>query len=123
MENLTKEDFIKKVYDYETNPTQWTFNGDKPAIVDFSADEWCAPCKVISPILKELSEEYKDKIDVYKVDVDEQFELSEAFGIRSIPTILFIPKNGEPKKMIGGISKQNFKKTIKEVMDIDEINN
>jgi thioredoxin len=118
MENLNKENFIEKIYDFETNPT-WTFNGNKPAIVDFSADDWCAPCKMIAPILEELSQEYNGKIDIYKVNVDDQFELSEVFGIRSVPTIFFIPQTGEPKKLIGGISKQNFKKTIKEVMDID----
>lgn len=91
--HLTKEEFLKKVVDYENNPTEWKYLGDKPAIVDFYAD-WCGPCKMIAPILEELAAEYKDRIVIYKVNTEQEQELAAVFGIRSIPTLLFIPMQG-----------------------------
>lgn len=91
--HLTKEEFLKKVVDYENNPTEWKYLGDKPAIVDFYAD-WCGPCKMIAPILEELAAEYKDRIVIYKVNTEQEQELAAVFGIRSIPTLLFYPHAG-----------------------------
>ena len=109
MENLTTETFKEKVFDYTQNK-EWSFKGEKPAIIDFYAD-WCAPCKVVAPILEELSTEHTD-IDFYKVNTEEQPELSAAFGIQSIPSILFIPLNGQPQMAMGALPKETFKQAI-----------
>ena len=113
--HLTKADFLAKVANYETNPTEWKYLGDKPCIIDFYAN-WCAPCKMIAPILEELSEEYKDQIYIYKVNTEEQEELAAAFGIRSIPSILFCPKDAAPQMSQGALPKATFKQAIAEVL-------
>jgi thioredoxin len=112
---LTKEEFLKKVWNYEVNPKEWKYEGDKPAIIDFFAT-WCGPCKMVGPILEELADEYAGKIVVYKVDVDAQEELSAQFGIRSVPSILFIPMKGQPQMSQGAMPKNAFKKAIDEVL-------
>lgn len=112
---LNKEDFKAKVYDYEKNAKEWIYEGDKPAIVDFYAT-WCGPCKRVAPILEELAEEYDGKIVIYKVDTDREPELAKAFGITSIPTLLFIPKAGEPQAAQGALPKEAFKKAIEEFL-------
>jgi len=118
--NLTKEEFLAKVYNYEKNTDKWVYEGDKPAIVDFYAD-WCQPCKVASPILDELAEEYEDEIYVYKIDTQKEKELAAAFGIRSIPTFMLIPM-GEMPQVFSGIgqtkeaTKEIFVKAIDEVL-------
>lgn len=112
---LTKEEFLKKVANYEANPKEWIFLGDKPCIVDFYAD-WCGPCKMIAPILEELAEEYAGKIDIYKIDTETEQELAAAFGIRSIPSLLFCPIGEAPQMTKGAMGKQNFKKAINEVL-------
>ena len=94
--HLTKAEFLAKVANYEANPTEWKYLGDKPCIIDFYAN-WCGPCKMVAPILEELSEEYKDQIYIYKVNTEEEEELAAAFGIRSIPSILFCPKDAQPQ--------------------------
>lgn len=109
---LTKADFLKKVYNFEKNQEEWIYEGDKPCIVDFYAD-WCGPCRQVSPILKQLAEQYKDQIIVYKVNVDNEKELAMAFGIQSIPTFLFIPKDGQPQLAMGALPKETFEKQIK----------
>ena len=110
MEHLTKETFRDKVFNYEVNQ-EWKFEGDKPAIIDFYAD-WCGPCKMVAPVLEELSKEYDGKVDIYKVDTEDQQELAAMFGIRSIPSILFIPKDGQPKMSMGAMPKNSFKQII-----------
>lgn len=104
---LNKASFLTKVYNYEKNQTEWKYEGNKPCIVDFYAD-WCGPCKRIAPILKELAAEYKDDIVIYKVNVDNEKELAEAFGIQSLPSLLFIPLNGKPQMAQGALSKEEF---------------
>jgi thioredoxin len=107
---LTAEEFKTKVFDYTKNDT-WQFEGDKPAIIDFYAD-WCGPCKMVAPILEELSIEYEGKLDIYKVDTEVEQELSAVFGIRSIPSMLFIPVNEQPKMQAGALPKNVLKEVI-----------
>ncbi len=121
MEFLTKETFLKKVFDYETKK-EWEFQGDKPAIIDFYAD-WCGPCKIIAPIIEELAQEYAGKVDIYKIDTEDQQELAAAFGIRSIPSVLFIPMNDRPQMAIGALPKEGYIQAIKEVLGVDPPNN
>mgnify|MGYP003011280535 CR=1 FL=1 len=113
--HLTKADFLTKVYNYEKNPKEWKYEGDKPAIVDFYAD-WCGPCKMVAPILDELAKEYDGQIVIYKVDTEKEQELAGAFGIRSIPSILFIPMEGKPEMAQGAMPKASFKKAIDEFL-------
>ena len=114
---LTTESFKEKVFNYEINK-EWVYEGDKPAIVDFWA-EWCGPCKMVGPILEELSEEFEGKVDIYKVNVDEQPELAQAFGIQSIPSLLFIPMNEQPQMAMGALPKETFKKAINEALKVE----
>jgi thioredoxin len=102
---LNKVDFLAKVFNYEKNPDQWVYEGEKPCIVDFYAD-WCGPCKKVSPILRDLAILYKNDIVIYKVNVDTETELAAAFGIQSIPTLLFIPKDGEPQLAQGALPRE-----------------
>ena len=109
-EQLTKETFLTKVFNYEKNQ-DWKYEGDLPAVIDFWAP-WCGPCKMVGPILEELSEEYKGKINVYKVNTDEEQELGGVFGIRSIPSLLFVPMEGQPKMAVGALPKESLKQAI-----------
>ena len=111
--NLTKEEFLDKVMDYEKNPTEWKYKGDKPAIIDFYAS-WCGPCKMLAPVLDELAKEYEGQLYIYKVNTETEEELSRAFGIRSIPTMLFVPMNGQPMMTQGALPKTELDKIIKE---------
>jgi thioredoxin len=110
---LTTEQFMTMVYDVRNNDTRYL--GNKPAIVDFTAT-WCGPCRSIAPILEELAKEYKDQIVIYKVDVDQCRELAEAFGISSIPAVLYIPLDGEPSMTIGARSKAKFQQEIDRIL-------
>ncbi len=112
---LTKADFIKKVANFEANPEKWVFEGERPCIIDFYAS-WCGPCKMIAPILDELAGDYAGKIDIYKVNTEKEHKLAEVFGIRSIPSILFCPIDGQPQMVKGAIGKADFKKIIEEVL-------
>ena len=112
---LNKAGFLAKVANYETTPNEWKYLGDKPAIIDFYAD-WCGPCKMVAPILEELAEEYSDKIYIYKIDTDKEQALASLFGIRSIPSILFIPMTGQPQMAMGALPKAELKKAIDEFL-------
>lgn len=116
--NITKEDFLKKVMDYKNNPTEWKYLGDKPAIIDFYAS-WCGPCKMLAPIMEELAKEYDGKMYVYKVDTEAEQELAQIFGIRSIPSILFIPMEGKPMMTQGALPKTELKKIISENLGVN----
>lgn len=111
---LTTEDFKNKVFNYETDK-EWNYKGTLPAIIDFYAD-WCGPCRMVAPVLEELAKEYEGKINIYKVDTEAEPELSAVFGIRSIPTFLFIPAKGQPAMQPGAFPKQVFKQIIDEYL-------
>ena len=111
---LTKADFLKQVFNYEKDSV-WNFLGEKPAIVDFYAD-WCQPCKAVAPILAELAQTHKDRIVVYKVDVDQERELAAVFGIQSIPSVLFIPMEGKPSMVRGAMPKAIFEQAVNEIL-------
>ncbi len=113
--HLTKADFLKKVVDYETNPREWKYLGDKPALIDFYAT-WCGPCKALSPVLEKLAAEYGDQIYIYKIDTDQEQELAAAFGIRSIPTLLFVPMEGKPQMAQGAMPKSSLKEAIDKIL-------
>ncbi len=114
MEHLTARTFKEKVYNYDQNK-EWKYEGDLPCMIDFYAD-WCGPCKMVAPVLEELADEYKDKINIYKVNTEDQQELAAAFGIRSIPSLLFCPKDGKPQMAMGALPKESFVKAIDEVL-------
>src|SRR5690606_27403311 len=113
--HLTKADFLTKVANYEKNSQTWEYLGDKPAIIDFYAD-WCGPCKMVAPILEQLAAEYEGQIYIYKVDTEAEQELAADFGIRSIPTLLFVPMNEAPQMAQGALPKDAFKQAIDEVL-------
>lgn len=117
IEHLTKETFKDKVFNFENNK-EWKFEGDKPCIIDFYAD-WCQPCKTVAPILEELSEEYKEKVDIFKIDTEDQQELAAMFGIQSIPSILFVPAEDKPQMATGALPKESFIKAINEVLKVE----
>lgn len=115
VKHLTKAEFLTKVVNYEENPGEWKFLGDKPAIIDFYAS-WCGPCKAVAPILEELAAEYEGRIDIYKVDTEKEQELAAVFGIRSIPSILFIPLEGQPQMAQGAMPKTSFVEAINDIL-------
>jgi len=113
--HLTKTEFLSKVVNYEKNPTEWKYLGDKPCIIDFYAS-WCGPCKTIAPILEDLAKEYDGQIYIYKINTEEEQDLAAAFGIQSIPTILFCPMKGDPQMAQGALPKESFKEAITGVL-------
>ena len=118
-EHLNKQTFLEKVFNYEQNK-EWKFEGELPALVDFWAP-WCGPCKMVGPILEELSDEYKGKVNIYKVNTDEEQELGGVFGIRSIPSLLFIPKDGQPKMAVGALPKESLIEAIEKELLSEEV--
>jgi len=117
LEHLTKESFKEKVFNFELNK-DWKFEGSRPAIIDFYAD-WCAPCRMVAPILEELKEEFGDKLDIYKINTEQEQELAGMFGVQSIPSLLFVPSDGQPQMAMGALPKDTFKKAISEVLKIN----
>lgn len=113
--HLKKADFINCVFDYESNPDEFKFLGDKPALMDFYA-EWCGPCKMLSPILEELATKFAGRIDVYKINVDEEEELASLFSIRSIPTLIFIEKDGTMHRSQGAMGKVQLEDAINNIL-------
>lgn len=112
---LTTAEFKQKIYDYEKNSEDWVYKGKVPAIIDFYAD-WCRPCKMVAPIMDELAKEYKGKVVIYKVNTDKEKELASVFQIRSIPSILYIPKTGKPSMEMGAKSKEAYKQVIESTL-------
>ncbi len=109
--------FLEKIFDYKKQNQEWKYESDKPSIIDFYAD-WCAPCRKVAPILDELAEEYKGKINFYKVDTEKEKELSREMGIRSLPTLLYCPVNGQPQIIMGLQPKENYIQAIKEIFNV-----
>jgi len=118
IEHLTKETFLSKVFNYEKNK-EWKFEGENPCIIDFYAD-WCAPCKIVAPILEELATDFDGKLDVYKVNTEQEQELAAVFGIRSIPSFLFVPAEGNPQMAMGALPKDTFIKAFKDVLGVEK---
>ncbi len=118
LEHLTKETFKEKVFNWEVNK-EWKYEGSKPCMIDFYAD-WCGPCKMVAPVLEELQKEYGDSIVIYKVNTEEQQELAGMFGIQSIPSLLFVPQDGQPQMAMGALPKPTFEKAIADVLKVEK---
>lgn len=116
MEKLDKQGFIDKVFDFEKEK-EWKYRGTLPAIIDFYAD-WCGPCKMVTPVLEKISADYDGQLAVYKVDTDKEQELAMAFGIQSIPSLLFIPVSGPPQMSRGAMDRRGFDKAIAEILGV-----
>jgi thioredoxin 1 len=112
--HLTTQEFKNKVFNYEANK-DWKYAGELPAIIDFYAD-WCGPCKMVAPILQDIAKDYAGKLIVYKVDTESERELAAAFGISSIPTILFVPSTGKPQAAMGALPRSSFDQAIKDIL-------
>jgi thioredoxin 1 len=117
-EHLTKETFLSKVFNYEANK-DWKFEGERPCLIDFYAD-WCGPCKMVAPVLEELADEFNGKVDIYKIDTEKEVELASVFGIRSIPSLLFVPKEGQPQMAMGALPKDTLIQAIRDVLGIEK---
>ena len=113
--NLTKGGFLRRVADIGTMATDWKFLGDKPAVIDFYAS-WCGPCQRLLPVIETLSDEFEGKIDIYKVNVDQEEELAAAFNIRTIPTLIFIPMDGKPEREVGGKSESELRERLNNLL-------
>ena len=118
LEHLTKDTFKEKVFNFEENK-EWKFEGDKPCLIDFYAD-WCQPCKIIAPILEELQNEYNGDINIYKVNTEQEQELAGMFGIKSIPSLLFVPQDEQPQMAMGALPKDTLEKAIKDVLKVEK---
>jgi len=118
IEHLTKETFLNKIFNYEKNK-EWKYEGERPCIIDFYAD-WCGPCKIVAPVLEELAKDFDGKINVFKVDTEEQQELASVFGIRSIPSFLFVPSEGQPQMAMGALPKETFVQAFKDVLGVEK---
>jgi len=118
VQTITKQDFLDKVFDFEKSQ-EWDFSGDVPAIIDFYAD-WCGPCKALAPLLEDLQKEYNGKINIYKVDTEAEQELAGAFGVRSIPSLLFCPKGEKPQMSQGALPKQQFEELISTILKVEK---
>jgi thioredoxin 1 len=116
LEHLTKETFKEKIFNFELNK-EWKFEGKTPCLIDFYAD-WCGPCKMVAPVLEELQKEYGDNLVIYKVNTEDERELSSVFGIQSIPSMLFVPLDGQPQMAMGALPKATFEQAIDEVLKV-----
>lgn len=111
-ENMDKSMFLEKVFDYEKKK-EWEYQGDVPCVIDFWAP-WCGPCRSVAPVIEELSKEYNGKVNFYKINTDVEQELAGAFGIRSIPSLLFVPMEGQPKMAVGALPKEALKQAVEQ---------
>jgi len=118
LEHLTIDTFKTKVFNFEANK-EWKFEGEAPCVIDFYAD-WCGPCKMVAPILEKLQDEYGNKLNIYKVNTEEERELASMFGIQSIPSLLFVPKEGKPQMAMGALPKETFEQAFKEVLGVSK---
>lgn len=116
VQDLTSETFVEKISEVDSG--EFNFKGDKPAVIDFWAP-WCGPCKMVGPVMEELSDEYEGKVDIYKINTDEQQDLAMKFGIQSIPSILFIPTEGQPQMSIGALPKEALAGAFKDILGVE----
>lgn len=122
MEHLTVESFKEKICDCGLDGSGnavWKYKGSVPAVIDFYAD-WCGPCRMVSPVLEQLSKEYEGRVNIYKVNTESESELAGAFGITSIPSILFVPLDGQPQMSAGALPKGEFKRLFRDVLGVEE---
>ena len=113
VKELTEKEFNTTIYDMTKKNSEYL--GTKPAIIDFTA-KWCGPCQRIAPILDELAKEYGESIVIYKVDIDKNPELAKAFGISSIPAIMYIPTKGKPSMTVGSRDTARFQSEINTIL-------
>lgn len=114
---LTAEEFKKRIANYETHPNEWVYLGERPAVIDFYAT-WCGPCKMTAPIFADLANTFAGKVDFYKIDIDQQPELAGLFGVTSIPSLLFIPKEGKPSMSVGAMERQQMQAAIQDLLNV-----
>lgn len=114
---LTAEEFKKRIANYETHPNEWVYLGERPAVIDFYAT-WCGPCKMTTPIFADLANTFAGKVDFYKIDIDQQPELAGLFGVTSIPSLLFIPKEGKPSMSVGAMERQQMQAAIQDLLNV-----
>jgi thioredoxin 1 len=117
LEHLTNATFKEKVFNYEAN-SEWKYEGQMPCLIDFYAN-WCGPCKKIAPVLEDLQTEYDGKLNIYKVNTEEERELSSVFGIQSIPSLLFVPLSGQPQMAMGALPKDSLKQDFKDILNVE----
>ena len=115
VKHLTYSEFLKKVWDFERNPTTFEYKGKLPAVIDFYAD-WCGPCRRVAPIMEQMAEDYEGKLLVYKVNVSEEKDHAAVFQVRSIPMVLFIPVKGNPMKQVGALPESEYRETVEEFL-------
>ena len=115
VKHLTYSEFLKKVWDFERNPTTFEYEGKLPAVIDFYAD-WCGPCRRVAPIMEQMAEDYEGKLLVYKVNVSEEKDLASVFQVRSIPMVLFIPVKGNPMMQVGALPESEYRETVEEFL-------
>jgi thioredoxin len=113
VKQLTYKEFLKKVWNFENNPNTFVYKGKLPAVIDFYAD-WCGPCRRVAPVMEKLAEEYDGQLLVYKINVDQEKELANAFQVKSIPMVLFIPMEGQPMMQVGAMQEAEYKKVVDE---------
>jgi len=113
VEYLSYDTFLTKVWNFENNSQEWIYEGDVPCVIDFYAD-WCGPCKRVAPIMDDLAEKYNGKVKIYKINTDKEKQLSSAFGISSIPAVLFVPMKGKPMMQTGALPKDQYIKIIED---------
>lgn len=113
VKHLTYKEFKNKVWDFEKEPNTFQYKGKLPAVIDFYAN-WCGPCRRVAPIMEKLAEEYDGQLIVYKVNVDQERELAAAFNVKSIPMVLFIPKEGKPMMQVGALPEEGYRQVVVE---------
>ena len=113
VQHLTYKEFLKKVWDFEKDPTTFVYKGKLPAVIDFYAD-WCGPCRRVAPIMERLAEEYDGQLLVYKVNTDKERDLASVFQVKSIPMVLFIPVEGQPMMQVGAMPEEGYRKVVEE---------
>ena len=124
VKHLTYNEFIHKIWDFESSPSVFKYKGKLPAIVDFYAD-WCGPCRRVAHIMEKLAEEYDGQLLVYKVNIDQERDLANAFQVKNIPMVLFIPaktsqarrgdkETPQPMMQIGAMTEAEYRKVVEE---------